>query len=372
MSKNIVQKVFAAVLCLFLLSTACLGGQQASAEESRTEMSAADIYEQNVNSTVGITTTVTTTNIWGYQTTTPVAGSGFLITEDGYVLTNYHVIEGAEDVTVTLYDGTTYDGEITGYDESNDIAVLKVDAEGLDPVTIGDSNSLRVGDGVLAIGNPLGELTFSLTGGMISALDREITVSSGMTMDLIQTDCAINSGNSGGALFNMYGEVIGITNAKYSSGSSSEASVDNIGFAIPISRVYSIVESIMHDGVIAKPYIGVTVSDVGSEALAYGLPRGASVHSVTEGSPAEESGLQENDIITAYDGREITGRRDLSNVIAASQVDSEHTLTVYRQGETMELTVKIGQTEEPALPEEEPEVKTEDGSVEWGPWYPRN
>lgn len=153
-------------------------------------------------------------------------------------------------------------------------------------MVLGDSDNLNVGDPVVAIGNPLGELTFSLTSGAVSALDREITLSSSLTMNLIQTDCAINSGNSGGALFNLYGEVVGITNAKYSgSGSSSEASIDNIGFAIPINQVRSIVESIIENGYIVKPYIGVTVGNVSDEMQSYGLPQGAAVRSVTEDGP---------------------------------------------------------------------------------------
>ena len=293
-------------------STTILEGERPSSAitvaqiDTSREMTPAEVYAQNVNSTVGITTSVTT-NFWGYQTTAAVSGSGFILTEDGYILTNFHVIEDSNSITVTAYDGTTYDATVVGYDESNDIAVLKVEAEGLTPVVLGDSDDLNVGDTVVAIGNPLGELTFSLTSGVVSALDREVTMSSGVTMDLIQTDCAINSGNSGGALFNLYGEVIGITNAKYSgSGSSGQASIDNIGFAIPINSVRNIVESIIENGYIVKPYIGVSVTDVSAETQSYGLPQGAAVKEVTEGSPAEQAGLQVNDIITRVGDTEIT------------------------------------------------------------------
>ena len=228
------------------------------------EMTPAEVYAQNVNSTVGIRTSITT-NYWGYQTQAAAAGSGFILSADGYILTNYHVVEDSNSITVSLYDGTEYDATLVGCDESNDIAVLKIDAEGLTPVVLGDSDNLNVGDQVVAIGNPLGELTFSLTTGVVSALNREVTLSSNVTMNLIQTDCAINSGNSGGALFNLYGEVIGITNAKYSSSSSSsEASIDNIGFAIPIDDVRDIVTSIIENGYIVKPYIGVSVQNVSS------------------------------------------------------------------------------------------------------------
>ena len=310
-----------------------------------------EVYAQNVNSTVGITTSITT-NYWGYQTTSAASGSGFILTEDGYILTNYHVIENSNSVQVTTYDNTAYSASIVGYDESNDIAVLKIDAAGLTPVVLGDSDELYVGDEVMAIGNPLGELTFSLTVGYVSAMDREVTLSSGTTMDLIQTDAAINSGNSGGALFNTYGEVVGITNAKYSSSSSSSsASIDNIGFAIPINHVKGIVTSIIEKGYIVKPYIGVSVTSVSSEMVSYGLPKGAAVKVIAEGSPAEESGLEVNDIVTAINGEEITTSGELVKIVSASQPGDVLTLTVYRQGEAERLTIAltVGEKQQEAL-----------------------
>ena len=314
-------------------------------------MTPAEVYAANVNSTVGITTSVTT-NFWGFQTTSAASGSGFILTGDGYVLTNYHVIESSNSISVTLYDGKSYDAVLIGYDESSDIAVLKIDAEGLTPVVLGDSDNLNVGDSVIAIGNPLGELTFSLTSGAVSALNREITLSNSVTMNLIQTDCAINSGNSGGALFNLYGEVIGITNAKYS-GSGSGASIDNIGFAIPINHVRGIVESIIENGYVAKPYIGVNVSDVSEETMGYGLPAGAAVKAVSEDSPAEKAGLQVNDIITAVNGKEISGRTGLSEAVSAASVGDTLTLTVYRQGNTISVDVTVGEQIQSALANED-------------------
>lgn len=312
------------------------------------QMTAAEVYAGNVNSTVGITTQVTT-NFWGYTTQSAASGSGFIYSADGYIITNYHVIESASSIKVTLYDGKSYDAQLVGYDESNDVAVLKIDAKDLTPVTIGDSDNLNVGDSVIAIGNPLGELTFSLTSGAVSALDREVTMSNNVTMELIQTDCAINSGNSGGALFNLYGEVIGITNAKYSGSSGSGASIDNIGFAIPINSVRSIVDSIIEKGYVAKPYIGVMVSDVSDEAKSYGTPAGAAVVSVTEGGPAEKAGLQANDIITAVDGKEISGKSGLSSLIADCAAGDKLTLSVYRQGQTLTVTVTVGEQTTSAL-----------------------
>ena len=315
-------------------------------------MTPAEVYAANVQSTVGITTSVTT-NFWGYQTTSAASGSGFIISADGYVLTNYHVIENSNTITVSFYDGNSMEAALIGYDASNDIAVLKVEAEDLSPVVMGDSENTNVGDTVLAIGNPLGELTFSLTAGAVSALDREVTTSTGTTMRLIQTDCAINSGNSGGALFNLYGEVIGITNAKYSSSSSSEASIDNIGFAIPLNNVRKIVESLIEKGYITKPYIGVSVTDVSQETQSYGLPKGAAVKEVVADSPAAKAGLQANDIITKADDKDISGSSDLVNIISECEVGQVLRLTVYRQGATIELTLTVGEQVKSALEQQQ-------------------
>ena len=330
-------------------------------------MTPAEVYAANVNSTVGITTTVTT-NFWGFQSSSAASGSGFILTDDGYVLTNYHVIEDSSSITVSLYNGETYDAALIGYDESNDIAVLKVEAEGLVPVVLGDSDNLNVGDNVVAIGNPLGELTFTLTSGAISAKDRKVTLSSSVTMNLLQTDCAINSGNSGGALFNLYGEVIGVTNAKYSSSSGSEASIDNIGFAIPINSIMNIVESIIEKGYISKPYVGISVSDVSAETQQYGIPAGAAVQSVTEGSPAEQAGLQKGDIITAVNGTAVDSD-GLVDCVGAAEVGEQLVMSVYRQGATIEITVTVGDQIQSALAnenEQQQQQQSSQGNYPWG------
>ena len=301
----------------------------------------AQVYAQNVNSTVGITTSVTT-NYWGYPATAAASGSGFILSADGYILTNYHVIENSDTITVSCYNGDRYDAELVGYDESNDIAVLKVNAQGLSPVVLGSSKQLNVGDSVVAIGNPLGELTFSLTAGAVSALNRQVTLSAGHSMELIQTDCAINSGNSGGALFNLHGEVVGITNAKYSS-SSYGASIDNIGFAIPIDDVRSVVQSIIEKGYVSKPYIGVSVVNVSAETQSYGLPQGAAVRSVAKDSPAQQAGLQEADIITHVNGAAISSSSELVSLVSKCAPRDKLQLNVYRRGEAFTLTLTVGE-----------------------------
>ena len=286
-----IKKLLSIVLLCSLIFGVTVIGTSNTAYASFDELSPADLYEENVNSTVGITISAKTTSRYGYGYTYEASGSGFIISDDGYVLTNYHVISGYDKVTVATYDQETYDATVIGYDESSDIAVLKIDAGNLKPVTLGDSGKLRVGDTVYAIGNPLGELTFSLTRGIVSALSRNISTESGSSMGLIQTDCAINSGNSGGALFNTSGEVIGITNAKFSSSGSMEAEIDNIGFAIPINSVKRIVTSIIENGYVLKPYIGIAVSPLSEESAGIiGIKSGAVVQDVTADAPADKAG----------------------------------------------------------------------------------
>ena len=353
---NIFTKVISLVLFCCLVGGFAFASVGATAQaETPQELSPADIYEMNVNSTVGITISGQTTSRYGYGYTYQASGSGFIITSDGYILTNYHVIEGSEKVTVATFNNETYDAKVIGYDESNDIAVIKIEAEDLTPVILGDSNSLRVGDPVFAIGNPLGELTFSLTHGIVSALSRSVTMDSGSTMSLIQTDCSINSGNSGGALFNVYGEVVGITNAKYSSsGYSGEASIDNIGFAIPINSVQRIVTSIIENGYILKPYIGITVSSMSEEtANITGIKAGAVVYEVTEDAPADKAGIKAHDVITKVDDQDISSSEDLVKVISDTEPGTVLRFHIYRQGKEMEIDVRVDSKTESATKHED-------------------
>lgn len=303
---------------------------------------ASEIYAANVNSTVGISTQIDY-NYYGYKTTAAASGSGFILTEDGYIVTNYHVIQDASEVKVTTYDNTTYKATIIGYDESNDVAVLKIDAQGLTPVILGDSDKMNVGDDVIAIGNPLGELTFSLTKGCISALNRSVTIN-GSSMNLIQTDCAINSGNSGGALFNMYGEVIGITNAKYSNNGdmSGEAAIESIGFAIPINSVRDIVDSIIEKGYVEKPYIGVYAETITSQSQSkYNADEGIGIHDIMPDSPAEKVGLKSGDVIIKINGRKVTEMAELKSYINDAGIGGKLMLTILRDGKEIEVEIDV-------------------------------
>ena len=315
------------------------------------ELTTAEIYAKYVSSCVGITVDIVTTNIFGQQVTGAAAGSGFVITEDGYILTNYHVIDGANSIKVTFSDGKEYTATYVGGEEKNDIAVIKVDATGLTPVVIGKSSDMLVGEQVTTIGNPLGELTFSESTGIISALDRTITMSDGTQMNMIQTDCAINSGNSGGPLFNNHGEVIGIVSAKYSSsGSNSSASVEGLGFAIPMDDVANMVSELVTNGyVTGKPILGISVEDVSENVQSYGVPAGAIVRAVTPSLCGEKAGLQVGDIITKIDDKEVSSASELIAAKDTYKPDDTITLTVFRNGET--TTVKV--TLEESTPEKE-------------------
>ena len=364
-NQTIMNRIVSTMLLLCLLGGLVFFGVSPKASAETAELSAADLYEQNVNSTVGITISAKTNSRYGYGYTYQASGSGFIINTDGYILTNYHVIKGYDSVTVATYDNETYDAQVIGYDESNDIAVLKIEAENLHPVTMGDSDTIRVGDQVYAIGNPLGELTFSLTGGIISAMSRNIMTETGTSMSLIQTDCAINSGNSGGALFNTRGEVIGITNAKYSASGSSEAEIDNIGFAIPINSVKRIVTSIIENGYVLRPYIGITVSPLSEETVNItGIKSGAWVRDVTEGAPADKAGLQVNDVIVKVGDRNIKDSNDLVQVISESEPGDVLTFYVYRQGKEIELQVEVESKTESALKDEEEAAAAEQEQAE--------
>ncbi len=311
---------------------------QAKKVDGQTKMDPATVYASVVNSAVSINCSATSTNIFGQQTQTASSGSGFIITEDGYVVTNYHVVSGASSVQVTLYNGDTYDATVIGGDSDYDVAVLKINASGLQPVTLGESADVNVGDTVLAIGNPLGELTFSMSQGIVSSCDRAINVD-GTPFNMIQVDCSINPGNSGGPLVNLYGEVVGIVSAKYSSYSST--TVEGLGFAIPISDVRSIITDIMENGAVTdKAYMAITAGTMNEQMAAQfniDVTEGVFVYSVVEGCAGEKAGLRLGDVITKMGDKTLTSRQDLSAAMKGYRAGDTVTLTVYRGGQYIEV-----------------------------------
>lgn len=314
--------------------------------DTRKQMSVPEVYANYIDSCVGITVDIVTTNSWGIPVTSAAAGSGFVITQDGYIMTNYHVIEGASSIKVTFVDNKSYNASLIGGDRDNDIAIVKIAATGLKPVVMGDSAKMYVGETVMTIGNPLGELTFSLSDGVVSALERPITVSAGKSMKMIQTNATINSGNSGGPLFNLYGEVIGIVTAKYSTGnsiiSSNMASVEGLGFAIPITSVKDKIEDIIKKGyVTGKPYLGVSIQDVRADVQSYGIPAGAEMVYVAPQLAAAKAGIQEGDIITAVGDKPIKGSSDLIEAIGAYKAGDVVKLKVFRNGASQDISTTL-------------------------------
>ena len=319
------------------------------------------LYAANLASCVGITVSTTSVNIFGQTTTSAASGSGFVLTQDGYIVTNYHVIEDAVDdssvsIEVSFADGTKYTATLVGGEQDNDVAVLKIDATGLQSVTLGDSDQLVVGESVYTIGNPLGELTYSLSNGLVSALDRLITTSSTnqttgqtetTTLNVLQTNCDINPGNSGGPLFDSYGNVVGIVTAKYTQ-TSSGVSAEGLGFALPINDVKEIISDLIEHGyVTGKPYLGIQVQDVSSEAQRYGISAGAAVLSVADGSCAQEAGLQVNDIIIAIDDTAIDSSSALTAALSSNyKAGDTVTLTVIRNQQQVELSVTLDEKNE--------------------------
>ena len=301
-------------------------------------LSAGEIYSLACRQVVAVTTEITYKNYFGYTTSGAVSGSGFIISSDGYILTNYHVIEdaakGGYEISVLTHDGSEYVASIVGYEAENDVAVLKIEAEELSAATLGDSDGMAVGDTVYAVGNPLGELEYTMTSGMVSALDRDITTyesSTGTsnTINMFQIDAAVNSGNSGGPVYNDRGQVIGIVTAKY-----SDSGVEGLGFAVPINDALAIAEDLITKGYVSgKAYMGISVDTLpASVNQYYGLPSGAYVVSVEPGSCAEKAGLEAGDIITALGDTPITGSEDLISVKKGYRAGDTTTITVSRSG----------------------------------------
>ena len=316
---------------------------QLNSNDAGKALTPVEVYEQTVNSVVGIKTEATT-NAFGQEAVSASSGTGFILPADGYVITNSHVVGEANVVYVDLFNEESYKAEIVGMDTSFDIAVLKIEAEGLVPVTVGDSDALKVGEEVAVIGNPLGELTFTMTTGILSALDREVNTD-GNPQNMLQTNAAINSGNSGGPMFDMNGNVIGVTTAKYSGTSSSGATIEGLGFAIPINTALKVAYDLVDHGYVrGQAYLGVTVSTLDSKTASYyGLPVGPRVEAVTEGSCAQEGGIQVGDIILSLNGMKTATHPELLAVLKKCKAGETVEIEIYRAGAELTLTVTLGE-----------------------------
>ena len=311
-----------------------------------------EIYELACQQVVGISTKVTSTNVFGQVVTGSVTGTGFIISSDGYILTNNHVVEDAYaqglEVTVMLHDGTEYKAEIVGVeDENTDIAVLKIDAVGLNAATLGNSDDMKVGESVYLVGNPLGELTYTMTAGIVSALDRDIAVDQNSTVNMFQLDAAVNSGNSGGPVYNSRGQIVGVVTAKYKS-----SGVEGLGFAIPINDAAGIADELIEHGyVTGKPYFGITCTTMTQQNAAYynSVP-GAYIYSVDPGSCAAKAGMRQGDVITKLGDEEILSNADLTKAKKAYHAGDTVEVTLYRSGSYVTLSVTFD--------EKQPEART--------------
>ena len=322
-------------------------GTVASFSENN-QFSKAQIVEMSAPSVVGIDTitTATTNSFWygyGQSYEVPGSGSGVILTEDGYIATCAHVVEGAKSVKVTLNDDTSYDAAIVGTDKKNDIAIIKIDAKDLTPAVVGDSETLTVGSEVIAIGNPLGELRGTATAGIISATNRTIEVE-GQPMTLIQTDAAISPGNSGGGLFDATGKLIGIVNAKV-----NDSQAEGLGFAIPVNSVVDEISDLLNYGyVTGRPYLGVSTQDVtlrSRDRMWYYSDgtRCVLVEKVISGSAAEAAGIQSGDLILKLEEEQITSGDALSSAISAYKPGDKATITIQRDGKEMTVEVTFGE-----------------------------
>ena len=315
-----------------------------SSGSSLTTEQVADLVSPSV---VVITTEQVVYSQWSWYGQSQVesgAGSGVIISSDGYILTCAHVVDGASSITVTI-DDKDYTATLVGEDTTSDVAVIKIDATGLTPATVGDSDNLKVGQSVMAVGNPLGELGGTVTGGMISALNRSVTIqgtSSTNTMSLIQMDASVSPGNSGGGLFNMSGELVGIVNAK-----SSSSDAEGLGFAIPINDAIKVAQELLENGyVTGRPYLGITylgVEDAQTAAQLGVNAYGVYVVEVVKGGPAERAGLQSGDRIVSIDGTEIASKDDLGTLMQKHAAGDTLNITIARNGQMQTVSVTLGE-----------------------------
>ena len=326
-------------------STVIYKSSEASGTTKQTSSSSglttAEVAEKAAPSVVEINVkgTVSTYGFFGGTYETSAAGSGVIISEDGYIITNNHVVEDGSEYTVVTSDGTSYEATLVGTDENSDIAVLKVDATGLTAATIGDSDKLSVGDTAVVIGNPLGTLGGTVTDGIISATNRELTINN-RSMNLIQTNAAINSGNSGGGLFDSNANLVGIVNAKDSGTTSSGTTIEGLGFAIPINDAMNVAQQLMENGKVTdRATLGVYVSQLDESTNRY--QAGLYITDVITNGPAEQAGLQAYDRLVSIDGTEITSYSDLTAVLNKKNVGDTVEVVVERSGQQLSYQVTL-------------------------------
>lgn len=330
---------------------------QTSSTKSGSTLTVSDVANMTSSSVVEITTEVVANDMFMRQYVTEGAGSGVVISSDGYIATNNHVINGASKIIVRLTDGKEYQAKLIGTDAQTDIAVVKIEGAKLQPVTFGDSDNLKVGDTAIAIGNPLGKLGGTVTNGIISALNREIELED-QTMTLLQTNAAINPGNSGGGLFNDQGQLIGIVVAK-----SAESNVEGLGFAIPVNVVKEVVSSLMDVGYVqGRPILGVKVADVTSaqQAYQYGVNQlGVYIMELTKGTKAESSGLKVGDCLVAADDTQISSTSDLKKILQDHKVGDKLKVIVSRNGKLVTLQVELSESTPESTTQASPVVPSE-------------
>ena len=299
-------------------------------------MSAAQIYNKNINSVVAIHVDILTPSVYGDYVAAG-SGSGFIISEDGYVLTNHHVVENATNISVVLANGKEHKAKLIGSEADSDVAVIKLETEDkFAPVVLGKSENVIIGEDVVTIGNPLGELTFSITKGIVSGVDRNIQIDNYTSVEMFQVDCALNQGTSGGPILNMYGEVIGMVSAKYASDT-----IEGLGFAIPVDDITSILpDLIMYGKVMNKSYLGVAVLDVSEEMVhSYNMVPGAYISSIDEGSCAQKAGLKIGDIIVKIGAKDVNSVSGLFSAKKHYKAGETTTIKVWRGGEYVEMSV---------------------------------
>lgn len=302
-----------------------------------TNVSITDIANETMDSVVEIKTESVSTHSFFQQAIVSGAGSGVILSKDGYIVTNHHVIDGASKITVTTRSGKSFEAKLIGSDSATDLAVLKIEAEDLQPAVLGDSSKLNVGDTAVAIGNPLGSLGGTVTSGIISALDREVTIDN-QKMQLLQTNAAINPGNSGGGLFNANGELIGIVNAK-----SSGDSIEGLGFAIPINRAKEIINNLIENGYVkGRASLGVTLVN-GSDSFFEEDTTQVYIYEVSKGGAADKAGLKRGDQILKIDDTSVKDISDVTTIISNHSAGDTIKMTVLRDTQTKTITVTLGE-----------------------------